>query len=422
MKLALTRLFGLAPPAKTLMDYEEAKRLAADPDDRKRAKLARRADVQPEVLYFLAGDKAPEVRRAIAGNHATPVHADLVLARDADDDVRCVVAQKVARLAPGLSAEQRSRVGDIVVEVLRTLATDQLPRVRRILAEELKSATGVPTDVVERLARDDDILVAAPVLESSPLLSDEFLLEIIASRPVQGTLDAIARRAGLGERLSDAIVAADKEAAVTELLGNRSAQIREETLDEIVDRAERVAAWHKPLVSRPSLSARAVRRLTVYVADALLAVLARRDDLDPETAREVAAKVRNGIERELEPGPGSTESAADQARRLAAAGALDEPAILRALDKGRREFVVAAIAHKSGIHQAIVEKVFSLSTAKGIVALVWKAGLSPHLAEQLQTRLGRIAPADRLKAKAGAFPLSQSEMEWQLEFFGVPTS
>jgi uncharacterized protein (DUF2336 family) len=402
------------------MDYDEAKRLAADPEERNRARLARRGDVQPEVLYFLAGDDAPEVRRAIAGNKATPVHADLVLARDADEDVRCVVAQKVARLAPGLSAEQRARVGDIVVEVLRTLAADQLPRVRRILAEELKSATGVPTDVIERLARDDDILVSAPVLEYSPLLSDEFLLEIIASRPVQGTLDAIARRAGLGERLSDAIVAADKEAAVTALLGNRSAQIREETLDEIVDRAERVAAWHKPLVSRPSLSARAIRRLTVYVADALLAVLARRNDLDPETAREVAAKVKKGIERELEPGANAAESTVDEARRLAAAGQLDEATILRALDRGRREFVIAAIAALSGIQQTAVDKIFSLASAKAIVAVVWKSGLSAHVAEVIQTRLGRIAPADRLKAKSGDFPLTRSEMEWQLEFFGAP--
>jgi uncharacterized protein (DUF2336 family) len=402
------------------MDYDEAKRLAADPEERNRARLARRGDVQPEVLYFLAGDDAPEVRRAIAGNKATPVHADLVLARDADEDVRCVVAQKVARLAPGLSAEQRARVGDIVVEVLRTLAADQLPRVRRILAEELKSATGVPTDVIERLARDDDILVSAPVLEYSPLLSDEFLLEIIASRPVQGTLDAIARRAGLGERLSDAIVAADKEAAVTALLGNRSAQIREETLDEIVDRAERVAAWHKPLVSRPSLSARAIRRLTVYVADALLAVLARRNDLDPETAREVAAKVKKGIERELEPGANAAESTVDEARRLAAAGQIDEATILRALDRGRREFVIAAIAALSGIQQTAVDKIFSLASAKAIVAVVWKSGLSAHVAEVIQTRLGRIAPADRLKAKSGDFPLTRSEMEWQLEFFGAP--
>jgi uncharacterized protein (DUF2336 family) len=421
MKTALSRLFGLKPHAGKLMDYEDAMRQAADADDRKRQKLARRGDAQPEILYFLAQDGSPVVRRAIAANQATPVQADLVLARDADVEVRCAVAGKVARLAPGLSAEQRARVGDIVVDILRTLAADQLPRVRHILATELKSAAGIPVDVVERLARDPDLLVSAPVLENSPLLSDDFLLEIIASRPVQGALDAIARRGGLSERLSDAIVDTDREAAITALLGNRSAQIREETLDEIVDRAERVVPWHGPLVSRPRLSTRALRRLTVFVADALLAVLARRDDLDPDTARQVAAKVRQGIEREIDPADNPEEPAADEARRMAESGELDEASILRALDKGRREFVVAAIATKSGIHQTVVDKVLSLSSAKVIVAIVWKAGFSAELAEQLQMRLGRVSPNDRLKSKAGKFPLTTNEMEWQLEFFGVPT-
>jgi uncharacterized protein (DUF2336 family) len=418
MKTALTRLFGLAPPARKLMAYDDAKRLAADPDDRTRIDLARRGDVQPEILYFLAGDRAVEVRRAIAGNQATPVHADLVLARDADDEVRCAVAEKVARLAPSLSREQRARVGDIVVEVLRTLASDQLPRVRRILAEELKSAAGISADIVERLARDDDVLIAGPVLENSPLLSDEFLLEIIDSRPVQGTLDAIARRAGLSHALADAVVAADKEAAVTVLLGNRSAQIREETLDELVDRGERVSAWHTPLVARPSLSARAVRRLTEYVTESLLAVLARRDDLAPEMARELAARVRQGLDHELE-ADGASPAGAGISRPDAGMAGVDEAAIWRALSKGRREFVVAAIAAKSGIPQGVVDKIVSLSSAKGIVAVVWKAGLSAPLAEELQTRLARISPTDRLKAKAGKFPLSTDEMQWQLEFFGA---
>lgn len=416
MKTALTRLFGLAPPAKKLMAYEDSKRLAGDPDDRARVKLARRRDVQPEILYFLANDRAADVRRAIAGNQATPVHADLVLARDGDDDVRCVVAEKVARLAPSLSREQRARVGDIVVEVLRTLANDQLPRVRRILAEELKSATGISADIVERLARDDDILIAGPVLENSPLLSDEFLLEIIESRPVQGTLDAIARRAGLSNALADAVVGTDKEAAVTALLGNKSAQIREETLDELVDRGERVSAWHKPLVVRPSLSARAIRRLTEYVTDSLLAVLALRDDLAPEMARELAAKVRKGLDQELEP---DGASGSDRSCPDAGMDGIDEAAIWRALSKGRREFVVAAIAAKSGIPQGVVDKIVSLSSAKGIVAVTWKAGLSVQLAEELQTRLARISPTDRLKSKSGKFPLSTDEMQWQLEFFGA---
>lgn len=47
----------------------------------------------------------PEVRREIAANSTTPVQADLILASDTDDEVRCAVAGKIARLAPEMTDE-----------------------------------------------------------------------------------------------------------------------------------------------------------------------------------------------------------------------------------------------------------------------------------------------------------------------------
>ena len=49
-------------------EYEDAKRLARSDDVNARRKLALRADMRPEILYFLAEDKDAQVRRAIAGN------------------------------------------------------------------------------------------------------------------------------------------------------------------------------------------------------------------------------------------------------------------------------------------------------------------------------------------------------------------
>ena len=68
-------------------------------------------------------------------------------------------------------------------------------------------------------------------MEYSPLLSDEDLLEIIAAGPVQGGLSAVARRSKVDVSIADAIVRANDIPAVAALLGNKNAQIREETLD-----------------------------------------------------------------------------------------------------------------------------------------------------------------------------------------------
>lgn len=418
MSTVLSRLFSIGIRSGKLMDYDEAKQLAANRKPGVRRKLAGRDDVQPEILYFLAEDSEPEVRREIAANATTPVQADLILARDADDEVRCKVAHKISSVAPTISDEDRERVGALVTDILQVLAADQLSRVRRILAEELKDKDNISPEIAERLARDDDISVARPMLEKSPLLNDEVLLEIIQSKPVQGALEAISRRAGLGEDLAEAIVATDNEDAITDLLKNGGAQIREETLDQLVERADDVPSWHAPLVGRPTLSSRSVRHLAEFVTDALLDKLQQRDDLDPNTAKSLSAKMRERLDADS--GAKNDEGATDEerARQLFDAGALDEQAVGSALNKGERGFVVAALSLHSGLPRDIIQKIVSMASAKGVVSIAWRAGLSVQLAVQLQLRLARIAPASVLKPQGeSGYPLSEDEMNWQIEFF-----
>ena len=417
MTSALSRLFTLGRGDGGRMDYEEAKALAANRDSDVRRELARRADAQPKILYFLAEDGDADVRREIAANEATPVQADLFLSRDADEDVRCGLARKVASLAPTLSTEEQERVGDIVGETLKVLAEDQLTRVRGILAEELRNTDKVPVEVIERLARDEEISVSGPVLENSPLLGDEVLLEIINSNHVQGALSAISRRAGLDSALSDAVVETDETDAITALLSNSSAQIREETLDALVERADRNEDWHGPLVARPKLSSRAVRGLADCVAGSLLQDLESRTDLDAETASAVLETISRRLAEDDEPdGPLPEE----RAEAMHEKGALDEGALAKALGKGDRGFVIAALALASGLSRPAVQKVVSLASAKGIVAVAWRAGFSMGLAEQLQLRLARIAPDAVMRpADGGGFPMTDEELDWQIEFFAA---
>ena len=96
---------------------------------------------------------------------------------------------------------------------------------------------------------------------------------------------------------------------------------------------------------------------------------------------------------------------------------MDFAVLAENLGSGERGFVSTALAVKAGIVEAMVGKVLEARSAKGVVALAWKAGLSPDFAVQLQTRLGGIAPPDVLRPRGGAFPLTEEEMTWQLELF-----
>ncbi|MGG2362298.1 DUF2336 domain-containing protein, partial [Salmonella enterica] len=91
---------------------------------------------------------------------------------------------------------------EMTLQVIEVLARDQLPRIRAIVAEEIKQATNVPHGLVKRLAADLSSIVSTPVLEYSPLLSDDDLLEIIATGSAAERLSAIARRSNLSYNVS----------------------------------------------------------------------------------------------------------------------------------------------------------------------------------------------------------------------------
>ena len=109
-------------------EYDREKKLARDGRTEVRQELATRQDIAPEILYFLAVDDDPAVRRAVATNPATPSHADLLLTTDPDADVRLELAHKIGRLAPGLSQSEQSQLQSLTLEALRALAIDSLPR------------------------------------------------------------------------------------------------------------------------------------------------------------------------------------------------------------------------------------------------------------------------------------------------------
>jgi uncharacterized protein (DUF2336 family) len=399
------------------LSYEESKQLAETGSDKTRADLAARPDLRPEVLYFLAEDPSSEVRRLLAANAQTPRQADLLLARDTDEAVRAELAAKVAKLTGQQDRGTQEKTQRFVEETLELLARDQATRVRQILAEALKSVAGAPPQVIQQLARDAEDVVACPILEFSPLLSDEDLLEIIASSVVTSRLCAISRRNSLGEAISDAIVQRDDRTAVTELLANTSAQIREETLDSLIEASASETVWQPPLVERPVLSAGAVKKLAGFVAETLLKKLQSRSDLDQATAAAVAEVVRRRID-EVEARPKPAISPAEEAARLKKARKLTSEVVGEAVLSGQRDFVRHALALMADVTVAMVDRVLQRHSAKGITALAWKAGCSMRVAMQLQTNMGGIPPNKALLARDGSeFPLTPQEMEWQLDFF-----
>jgi len=374
------------------------------------SELAQAADAGDAVLQYLAQHGAPATRAAVAANIAAPPAVNRFLADDDDENVRVELAVKIARLMPGLSPQEGARIFALTVETLECLANDSAVRVRAALAEEIKHLTNIPKDVVLTLARDLEQIVAAPVLEYSPLLSDTDLIEIIACGQVREVLTAVARRRPLSEKVSDGLVQSMDVPAVAALLVNADARIRNATLDRVMKEAEEIESWQLPLALRADLSARAVRRIAGFVGAQIIERLAARNDLSDATRQHLNRQLRIRLEEK-------TSIAEQQAK---AAGKLNADFVEDAALSGQRETVCLALAELAGVPAANVRRILASGRGQPLVALAWHAGLSMRIAFKLQTFVMKLPAHALLAARGGvSYPMTPEEMSWQLSCFDI---
>jgi uncharacterized protein (DUF2336 family) len=375
--------------------------------------LARAEDAGADVLDYLATNGAVATRRAVAASPAAPPAANRRLADDADEEVRAQLARKIARLMPDLPPDEQDHLRRLTLETLDRLARDQETRVRAVLAEGIKSLACVPHEIVERLAGDVEIVVAGPILEYSPLLSDADLLEILASAKAEEALAAVARRRPLSPALSDAIVGSLDIPAVAALLANPRAEIREQTLDRIIQQAEGVSSLQMPLTLRTDLSPRAIKRIATFVGAELIERLAERHGLDEDTQAILRRELRERLGREKEKAP-------DVVHAAKRSGTLDQGFVESAAETGQRDIVAQALAELASVPVEKVRKILASRNAKPLTALVWRAKLTMRASFKIQSFIMRLPSGELLPARGGThFPLSEDEMRWHLNYFDI---
>ncbi|WP_374762911.1 DUF2336 domain-containing protein [Yunchengibacter salinarum] len=382
-----------------------------------RLALAGRDDVRPEVLYYLAEDDSSAIRKLIAGNEATPVQADALLMSDEDDEVRSELARKIGRIVPDLPPSEKRVLRDKAIEVLESLAQDQLPKVRAIIAEEIKCSETVPKRIVDRLARDVEDIVCGPILEYSPLLGDDDLREIIAAGASSRALQAIARRSEVSEVVSDDIAATLDVPAIASLLTNENAQIREDTLDQIIEQAESTEDLHKPLTLRPQLSIRAMKRIATFVASSLVHQMVARSDLSEDQAENLLERVRERLSSEKvgeEEEARLAQTAMDYYRR----NLLDDAFVVEQVNENRRELLIQCLAVMGDVPPDVVRKIVLSKSGRAVTALAWRCELTMKTAFVMQTELALVPPSQLLPAKNGTdFPVDENELDWHLSYF-----
>ncbi len=377
--------------------------------------LAGGADTDPEILYYLAKNNNPGIRRAVAVNRATPVQASTMLANDRDVDVRYALAARLVELLPELSEDKYSQLYAYTVQALGVLAQDEVSKIRQSLSTALRDYAKAPPTVVARLARDVERAISEPILRFCVALADDDLLDILSHHPEPWMISAIAQRQSVSDDVSGAVVKTGDVTATGLLLQNAGARLSGETLQSIIERARDYPEWHQPMALRAELTVDLAQQLVGFAGEAVLTVLEKRSDFDAPTRHQVADIVKRRLAYQR-----GRESAETKVARYIREGQLSPEVLHDAAVWQDWDFFYAAMGQMAGINPDILRRMMTGGAAKPIIAACWCAGLPMRLCVDLQRLVGKLQPKNLVYAKGGIdYPISEEDIRWQLEFFGV---
>lgn len=335
--------------------------------------------------------------------------------REMDEELRYQLARKIARLAPDLAHSKKKLLLEHTVKVLKVMAQDQAERVRIMIAEELADQPEAPYEVIRELACDPSLRVSRCILEFSPLLRDEDLIDILTSSPMPGIAEAIAQRKTVSEQVGNAIVNTSAPVAIRHLLANQGAHLSQNAISTIVEHAPAHEIWHEPLCHRAELKQKTINRIAGFMSHQLLADLQQQGKLQAPTSQ----KTKKAVQKRLDSWTAQQERQAElRVRQLHAKDRLTEDVISDAIDAVNGPFVMAALAMCTGIDKEIIRRIMRSQSGKALTALAWRAGLSMRTAMNLQMKIGRVHHAKMINAKGGTdYPIDEAEMQTYLEIF-----
>lgn len=305
----------------------------------------------------------------MSAGHLTEQDVERLLT-DGSGEARTATAAKIAaEYDAGVLSEQECKLAE---EIFRLMAEDAEVRVRQALSDNLKNNSTIPHEVAVLLAQDVDS-VALPVLELSKVLSDDDLLTIVRGSE-QAKQIAIARRDGVSEAVSDALIDSGNEVAVTALMANETATVSEPTLLRATDAFAHSERVQTAMVRRPRLPITVSEKLLTMVSENLREELARIQKLPDDISADLILQSRERavIVMSSEAEPHDVEALV---RQMNDNGRLTPSIILRAACMGDITFMEAALATLVGASLVNARKLIHDSGLLGLKAIYDRAGL-----------------------------------------------
>jgi uncharacterized protein (DUF2336 family) len=275
-------------------------------------------------------------------------------------------------------------------DVFNRLIDEIESKARAELSHCLAPLGNAPGEVIARLARDDDISIAGPVLRQSRRLAETDLVEIAETKS-QAHLLAISSRAGIAELVTNVLVRRGDQAVARSVAENRGALLSDASFTVLVARSDGDDALAERVGQRPDIPPPLFRALLLRAT----AVVQQR--LFASATPEIQAEIRRVLARvSKEVGTKAEPCDYREAQRTIAVlrqrGQLNEGQILDFAKAGKYEEMVAGLADLCAVPIDVVDRLMGGERPDPILILCKSIGWGwPAARAIIGARLGRKA-------------------------------
>jgi hypothetical protein len=287
-------------------------------------------------------------------------------------------------------------------DVLTSLAATSGLATRAELASRLASLPNAPPMLVGQLARADEIDVAGPLLQHSPLIAEAALIDIAQARG-QTHLLAISRRSMLTAGVTDVIIRRGDREVVRSVAGNGGAAFSETGYSTLIKRSSDDGILALTVGQRTDISPAQLKDLLAGSAD-----IVRRRLFEAASPARKAAINKTMIEMVGRAKPAARDFAAAQRTiiSLHQTEGLQEMTLLDFAKAHRYEETIAALSAISGVRISTIDSLMSGERHDPILILGKSLGLQWATVRALiLLRLGpnRVPSATDLEAARISF-------------------
>jgi uncharacterized protein (DUF2336 family) len=321
--------------------------------------------------------------------------------------------------ADRLNEAQVGVFDDVLCHLIKRIETKAVAK----LSARLAPVDNAPIEVIRKLARDDEITVAGPVLTQSVRLTTYDLIEIARTRS-QAHLLAISGRAQLEEAVTDQLLSRGNSAVAHKLAENAGARFSETGFTTLVKNAESDERMAKRIGLRLDLPVRLLRELLLKATEAVRDWLLSNAPIEAkDEIQRVLASVSNEISREATT-PRDFTSAQQLVLGMQKLGELSEAAISEFANAHKYEEVVAALSVSCLASIQVIAALMKCARDDGLLVACKAAGLKwPTVAAILRNRFTPhlISDHELDQARVDYLVLLQASAQRTLRFWQVRT-